>query len=187
MKERRTARKSPSLAGQLLLAHPVLRDPNFRRTVVLLSGHDAQGAMGVVLNRPLGKQLGELNLSFATSPLAGVPLYAGGPVDRENLILVTWQWIPADQAFQLTFGVEVERATELVGQPGLTMRAFLGYSGWGQGQLENELRHETWITTPVEGDWLLKHDGISLWRQLIAHAEPDLRVLADAPDDPSVN
>ena len=60
MRERRTARKSPTLAGQLLLAHPVLRDPNFRRTVVLLSGHDAEGAMGVVLNRPLGKQLGDL-------------------------------------------------------------------------------------------------------------------------------
>ncbi len=54
MKERRLPRKPPTYAGQLLLAHPVLRDPNFRRTVVLLSGHDAAGAMGVVLNRPLG-------------------------------------------------------------------------------------------------------------------------------------
>lgn len=187
MKERRTARKSPSLAGQLLLAHPVLRDPNFRRTVVLLSGHDADGAMGVVLNRPLGKQLGELNSEFALGPLAGVPLYAGGPVDPQHLILVTWQWIPADQAFQLTFGVEIERAVQLIGQPGLTMRAFLGYSGWSKGQLENELRHDTWITTPVEGDWLIKHDGVALWRSLIGHLEPDLKVLADAPDDPSVN
>lgn len=188
MKERRTARKTtPSLAGQLLLAHPVLRDPNFRRTVVLLSGHDAGGAMGVVLNRPLGKQLGELNSEFATSPLAGVPLYAGGPVAGENLIVVTWQWIPAEQAFQLTFGVEIERANELIGRPGLTMRAFLGYSGWSGGQLENELRHNTWITTPVEGDWLIKHDGVTLWRHLISHVEPDLKVLADTPDDPTVN
>jgi putative transcriptional regulator len=187
MKERRTARKSPTLAGQLLLAHPVLRDPNFRRTVVLLSGHDAQGAMGVVLNRPLGKQLGELNAEFAVGPLAGVPLYAGGPVDHEHLIIVTWQWIPSEQAFQLTFGVELDRAVELIGRPGLTMRAFLGYSGWGQGQLENEMKHDTWLVTPVEGDWLIKHDGVALWRRLIAHTEPDLKVLADAPDDPTVN
>lgn len=187
MKERRTARKSPSLAGQLLLAHPVLRDPNFRRSVVLLSGHDADGAMGVVLNRPLDKQLGELNTQFALGPLAGVPLYAGGPVDPEHLILVTWQWIAAEQAFQLTFGVEVEKAFELIGRPGLTMRAFLGYSGWSKGQLENEMQQDTWIVTPVEGDWLIKHDGVPLWRHLISHADPDLRVWADEPDDPTVN
>jgi len=59
MKERRTARKAKSYAGQLLLAHPGLQDPNFRRTVILLSVHNAEGAMGVVLNRPLDKQLGE--------------------------------------------------------------------------------------------------------------------------------
>ncbi len=187
MKERRTARKSPSLAGQLLLAHPVLRDPNFRRTVVLLSGHDADGAMGVVLNRPLGKQLGELNTQFAMGPLAGVPLYAGGPVESDHLLLVSWQWIVAEQAFQLTFGVEVEKALELIGRPGLTMRAFLGYSGWSKGQLENEMQHDTWLPTPVEGDWLIKHDGVSLWRHLISHVEPDLKVLADAPEDPTVN
>lgn len=187
MKERRTARKPPSLAGQLLLANPVLRDPNFRRTVVLLSGHDADGAMGVVLNRPLGRQLGELNTDFAVSPLAGVPLYAGGPVDPEHLIIVTWQWIPAEQAFQLNFGVEVSQAGELIGRPGLTMRAFLGYSGWSKGQLEHELRRDTWLTTPVQGDWLIKLDGVPLWRSLLVHLEPGLKVLADAPDDPTVN
>jgi putative transcriptional regulator len=187
MKERRTPRRNQSLAGQLLLAHPLLRDPNFRRTVVLLSGHDADGAMGVVLNRPLGRPLGELNTEFALSPLAAVPLYQGGPVDPAHLILVTWQWVPAEHAFQLSFGLEVAKAATLVGRPGLTMRAFLGYSGWSKGQLENELRQNTWITTPVEGDWLLKHDGVPLWRNLLAHLEPELKVLADAPDDPTVN
>jgi len=187
MKERRTARKAPSLAGQLLLAHPILRDPHFRQTVVLLSSHNADGAMGVVLNRPLNRQLGELNSEFALSPLAGVPLYFGGPVEPEQLIIVTWHWIPAEQAFQLHFGVEVEKATAMMGLPGVTMRAFLGYAGWGKGQLENEMKQDTWLLTPVEGDWLIKHDGVLLWRSMIAHLKPELRVLADAPDDPTVN
>jgi putative transcriptional regulator len=187
MKERRTARKPTSLAGQLLLAHPVLRDPGFRRTVVLLSSHNEEGAMGVVLNRPLGKQMGELNSEFALGPLAGVPLYYGGPVEQEQLIIVTWHWIPAEQAFQLHFGVEVEKATEMIGQPGVTMRAFLGYAGWSKGQLEEEMKHDTWVVTPVEGDWLIKHDGVPLWRGLITHLDPELKVLADAPDDPTVN
>lgn len=187
MKERRTARKAPSLAGQLLLAHPILRDPHFRQTVVLLSSHNADGAMGVVLNRPLNRQLGELNSEFALSPLAGVPLYFGGPVEPEQLIIVTWHWIPAEQAFQLHFGVEVEKATAMMGLPGVTMRAFLGYAGWGKGQLENEMKQDTWLLTPVEGDWLIKHDGVLLWRSMITHLKPELKVLADAPDDPTVN
>ena len=62
-----------NLAGSLLLAHPAMRDPNFHRAVVLLSSHGDDGAMGVVLNRPLGKHLGDLNAQFAASPLAGVP------------------------------------------------------------------------------------------------------------------
>lgn len=187
MKERRAPRKLTTLAGQLLLAHPVLEDGNFKRTVVLLSSHDGDGAMGVVLNRPLDRQLGELNTDFALSPLAGVPLYFGGPVESDQLILVTWHWIPAEQAFQLHFGVEVEKATAMIGMPGVTMRGFLGYSGWTKGQLENELKHDTWLVSPVEGDWLIKHDGVSLWRAMVGHLNPDLKLLADAPDDPTVN
>jgi putative transcriptional regulator len=140
-----------------------------------------------VLNRPLDRQLGELNADFAISPLAGVPLYLGGPVEPEQLIIVTWHWIPKEQAFQLHFGVEIEKAREMVGLPGVTMRAFLGYSGWSKGQLENEMKHDTWLVTPVEGDWLIKQDGVPLWKGLIGHVQPELKVLADAPDDPTVN
>ena len=69
---------SAVLGGSLLLAHPSLRDDNFKRTVILIASHDSEGAMGVVLNRPLEKQLGELNDEFAQSPLSQVPLFAGG-------------------------------------------------------------------------------------------------------------
>ncbi|MBI2812660.1 MAG: YqgE/AlgH family protein [Opitutae bacterium] len=187
MKERRTARKTASLAGQLLLAHPVLRDPNFRRAVVLLSAHNAEGAMGVVLNRPLDKQLGELNSEFALGALAGVPVYAGGPVEPQQLVLVSWEWLDADRAFQLHFGIEPDKAAGLVGSPGVTLRAFLGYAGWSKGQLENEMKHDTWVTAPVDGDLLGRVDGVGLWRQILGSISPDLKLLADEPDDPAVN
>lgn len=187
MKERRTARKIDSLAGQLLLAHPALRDPNFKRTVILLSAHSGEGAMGVVLNRPLDKQLGELNTAFAFGPLAGVPVYAGGPVEPEQLIIVSWQWLEADHAFQLHFGIEPDKAAELVGSPGVTLRAFLGYAGWSKGQLENEMKQDTWLVTTVEGEILGQSDGIALWRQILASIDPELKLLADEPDDPTVN
>ena len=187
MKERRAAKKSDTLAGQLLLAHPALRDPYFRRSVILPSAHSAEGAMGVVLNRPLDKQLGELNSEFAFGPLAGVPVYAGGPVEPEQLIIVSWQWLEEESAFQLHFGVEPEQAAEMVGTPGITLRAFVGYSGWGKGQLENEMKHDTWLVSTVEGEILGQADGTALWRQILGSLDPELKLLADEPDDPTVN
>lgn len=188
MKERRNSPKKPdSLAGQLLLAHPALREKTFKRTVILLSAHNHEGAMGVVLNRPLDKQLGELNTEFALGPLAGVPIYNGGPVETEQLIIVSWQWLEEDNAFQLHFGIEPGQAAELVGTPGVTLRAFLGYSGWGQGQLENEMKHDTWLVSPVEGEILGKSDGVGLWRQILTALDPELKLLVDEPDDPTVN
>jgi putative transcriptional regulator len=187
MRERRTARKPKTLAGQLLLAHPALRDPNFRRAVILLSVHNADGAMGVVLNRPLDQQLGELNSEFAFGPLAGVPVYSGGPVQPEQLILVSWQWLTAESAFQLHFGIEPEKAAELVGTPGVTLRAFLGYAGWGKGQLENEMKQDTWFVTAVEGGQLENLAGIVLWRAILVSIDPQLKLLADEPEDPTVN
>lgn len=187
MKERRTAQKTASLAGQLLLAHPALRDPNFKRTVILLSAHGGDGAIGVVLNRPLDQQLGELNSEFALGPLAGVPVYAGGPVEPQQLVIVSLEWLDADRAFQLHFGLEPDKAAGLVGSPGVTLRAFLGYAGWSKGQLENEMRHDTWLTATVDGDLLGRVDGVGLWRQILGSVSPDLKLLADEPDDPTVN
>lgn len=187
MKERRTARKTASLAGQLLLAHPALRDPNFKRTVILLSAHNAEGAMGVVLNRPLDQQLGELNSEFALGPLAGVPLYAGGPVEPKQLVIVSWEWLPGDNAFQLHFGIEPDKAAELVGAPGVTLRAFLGYAGWSKGQLENEMKHDTWLAATVDRDLLGQSDGVGLWRQILGSLDPELKLLADEPEDPTRN
>lgn len=184
MRERRQAPKE-SLAGSLLLAHPALQDPNFRRAVVLMSSHNAEGAMGVVLNRPLGKRLGELNGEFALGPLAGVPLFTGGPVQTEQLILVAWQ--PHEEGFRLHFGIEPDRAVQLVAEEGTQLRAFLGYSGWSGGQLEKELKQNTWIVTDVPAGFLGGPQDGGLWRQVLAGLGEHWRLLADEPEDPSVN
>lgn len=187
MREREIADEQKSLAGQLLLAHPGMKDPNFRRTVVLMSVHNGEGAMGVVLNRPMGQQLGEISTEFALSPLAGVPLYRGGPVELKQLILAAWQWRKEEETFQLHFGVDPEKAIELLGTGGVTVRAFLGYSGWGQGQLENEMKQNTWFLSPVRADILNQCDGPDLWRMVLGAMDPELKLLADEPEDPTVN
>src|SRR5881397_945982 len=115
MREQRHSTKE-ALAGSLLLAHPRMRDPNFRRSVVLMSVHNAEGAMGVVLNRPLGKRLGELSGDFALGRLSGVPLFAGGPVQTEQLVLAAWQ--TRDDGFRLHFGIEPDKAVQLLDEEG---------------------------------------------------------------------
>ncbi len=176
-----------NLAGQLLVAHPAMRDPNFRRSVVLLSAHGDDGAMGVVLNRPLGKQLGELNPRFAASSLAKVPLFQGGPVQTEQLILAAWQPEPLAATVKLYFGIDVEKAEALQGEAGVRLRAFLGYSGWAKGQLENELRHNTWVVTPVGPDLLEGGADQGLWRTILGGLSPEWKLMADEPEDPATN
>ncbi|MGA3008601.1 MAG: YqgE/AlgH family protein [Opitutaceae bacterium] len=184
MRESRQSTKE-SLAGQLLLAHPGMRDPNFGRTVVLMSAHDSAGAMGVVLNRPLGKHLGELNGEFALGALSDVPVFKGGPVKTGQLLLAAWQFRP--DGFKLYFGIEPVKAEQLRSDEGLQLRAFLGYSGWSGGQLENELKHNTWIVTPVSGDLLQQAQGVELWRTVLGGMGPEWKLLAGEPEDPATN
>jgi putative transcriptional regulator len=184
MRERRKPKKE-NLAGSMLLAHPTLRDPNFRRSVVLMSVHNSDGAMGVVLNRPTGKRLGELNGEFALSPLASVPIFAGGPVQTEQLLLVAWE--VHEDGFRLHFGVEPDRAAVLAAEEGTQLRAFLGYSGWTSGQLEKELKHDTWIVTDVPAGLLAQPQDDGLWRGILGALGQQWRLLAEEPDDPSQN
>ena len=184
MRERRRGTKD-TLAGSLLLAHPAMKDPNFRRCVVLMSAHNAEGAMGVVLNRPLGKRLGELNGEFALGALASVPLFKGGPVQTQQLLLAAWQ--TRDDGFRLHFGIEPDKAIQLLGEEGAQVRAFLGYSGWSAGQLENEMKHRTWVVADVPEDLLTQPASDTLWRTVLGREGAEWRLLAEEPEHPEEN
>ncbi|MEN9842133.1 MAG: hypothetical protein RL376_1933 [Verrucomicrobiota bacterium] len=177
-----------SLAGRLLLAHPVLKDENFRRTAVLISSHDAEGAMGVVLNRPLAKRLGELGGDFALGPLAQVPVFDGGPVARRQIILCAWRRHAGDEEnYELLFGLDRERAHDLAGQEGVQLRAYLGHAGWTGGQLEGELERDTWVIAELETDVIEFPADETLWRRVLGGIDAQWRLLADEPDEPGRN
>jgi putative transcriptional regulator len=184
MREGRKISKD-TLAGSLLLAHPGMRDPNFRRSVILMSVHNAEGAMGVVLNRPLGKRLGELSGDFALGPLAGIPLFCGGPVQPEQLVLAAWQ-TRAD-GFRLHFGIEPDKALQLLAEEGTHVRGFLGYSGWSAGQLENEMKARTWVVADVPEDLLTHSQDESLWKTVLGREGAEWRLLAGEPEHPEMN
>ncbi len=181
----RTSQAKTSLAGSLLLAHPSLRDPNFRQTVILMTADNAEGSMGVVINRPLSRSLGSLGGDFAYGPLAETPLFSGGPVQSKQLILAAWQSQP--HGFQLHLGIEPEKAAELVTGKETHLRAYFGYAGWSAGQLKSELKQSAWIVAEAPRDLFAQPGDLSLWRSALAREGPEWQMLADEPDRPELN
>lgn len=176
-----------NLTGSLLVAHPSLLDPNFRRTVLFISAHDpADGALGVILNRPLDKQVGDLVTDEAPAGLAEVPVYLGGPVGKNQLMFAVLEW-EKGSGLKLNHNVGLDEANKLIGHDPDSIRAFVGYAGWGVGQLEEEMKQKAWlIHKPTEA--ALKPAGLSkLWFNIMEGLGPWYKLLAAAPDDPSLN
>lgn len=178
-----------SLAGMMLLSHPVMKDAHFKKTVVLLAVHNPKdGAMGVIINRPLGRTLGETIPAFADSTIADIPVYEGGPVETDRLIFAGWRREFGKVRFRLHFGLEKEVAEQLRrDDPDIHLRGFLGYAGWEKAQLEGELKADAWTIARVDADLLETEDGTALWRAMIAGTNPDLRLLSESPDEPEKN
>lgn len=174
-------------AGVLLLAHPTMEDPRFRRTVILLSAHAEGGSLGVVLNNPTGRTLGEFDAGLEKSALADTPLYTGGPVAAGQIILAAWKWTELDSSFQLYFGIDGEKAGKLQeNSPEFKLRGFLGHAGWSEGQLEAECEQGAWLVAPLSRT-IDTVEGDAMWRSLIGEVSPEMRLLADEPEDPSIN
>ena len=178
-----------NLTGFLLVAHPGLHDPNFHRSIVLVSAHDQDGgALGVVLNRPTGKRLGEVQGELLGTNLAKVPLFHGGPVNPEEMVLVAWEPLSEVGMFKLFFGISAEKAEEMMAsEEHLIVRGYLGYSGWSGGQLEGELSENAWFVSPLDVAALENSQDPNIWRRLLVNLKPELSFLVDTPDDPSLN
>lgn len=181
----RIRKPKESLAGSLLLAHPILKDPNFRHTAVLMSTHGPEGAMGVVLNRPTGQNLGDLKGEFALGALASTPIFTGGPVQTDQLILAAWQ--AHEDSFQLHFGIDPEKAEEMLKDEATRLRAYLGYSGWSKGQLEQELKGGAWIVASPPADLFERPMQEGLWKGLLSEEGQEWRLLIDEPEEPGKN
>lgn len=177
-----------SLAGFLLGAHPDLLDPNFKQSVVLLSAHNQEdGALGVIINRPTGQSLGSLREDLNTPLLRNLAVYEGGPVSTGDILLAAWRWDLSRQNFRLYFGLEASFLQELIdSDPTIEARAFLGYAGWSTGQLENELRRSDWAIGPFSQPFG-KMPPQSLWRGLLDAVRPQWTIIADSPENPSLN
>ena len=170
-----------SFAGQLLVAHPNMLDPTFRRSVLFISAHDEEeGAMGVIINRPLDKHVSDLVTDQAPEGLSDVPVFLGGPVGTNQLMFATFDWQGLD-SLRLNQEIAADDA------PSLALRAFVGYAGWSSGQLEKELAQNAWLLQKPQRAALTPERLPKLWFDIMRGLGPWFRMLAAAPDDPSLN
>ena len=178
-----------SLRGQLLISSGGLYDPNFRHTVVLVGVHNAEGALGVVLNRALDATVQDILPSLAHLVAPGAPLYQGGPVRPTSAVLLA-ELATADLADLLVFGsigFLVGDVREDIASSIRRARVFAGYSGWGPGQLEAEMERGSWITDPARDEDVFTDAPELLWTRVLERKGPEYRKVSRIPFDPSMN
>ena len=177
------------LGGQVLIAMPSLQDPRFARTVICLCAHSPDGAMGIVLNKPLeGLSFDELLKQLGLQPVPPqrrIRLFQGGPVEGgRGFVLHTLDW-SNDQSLRvaedlaLTASVDILSAIAGGGGPREGILA-LGYAGWGPGQLEDEIQANAWLSVTPDEALLFGDDGDRKWLQAMAKLKVDPALLSGA-------
>ena len=175
------------LTGQLLIAMPGMEASHFSQAVIYLCAHSSEGAMGIVLNRPLAsptfddllKQLGVAPVP----PVRMIDLYQGGPVDSgRGFVLHTSDWtgdgsLVVDPQVALTASLDVLKAFADGGGPEHGLLA-LGYAGWGPGQLDQEMQDNAWLSAPASLNFLFDREHETKWRRAMAILKVDPSLLS---------
>lgn len=180
-----------SLRGQLLIAGPRLLDPNFWRTVVLIVEHSQDGAIGLVLNRPSETTVGEAVPELGPVVDSEEPLFIGGPVQPSTVITLA-QFDTVSDAALLAFedigvlgtgGPPLEDLQDRLRRA----RAYVGHSGWGAGQLDEEIERGDWIIDPARQPDVFSTSPLELWSSVLTRKGGSYALVARMPLDPSLN
>ncbi len=176
-----------TLTGQLLIAMPAMMDPRFATSVVYLCAHTADGAMGIVVNRPLASpSFSDLLQQLGVDPVPparSIRLCQGGPVDHaRGFVLHTADWtgdgsLRVDEGMALTASLDILKAIAGGGGPQQGMLA-LGYAGWGPGQLEQEIVQNAWLSAPADPELLFDDQHGTKWRRALAKLKVDPLLLS---------
>lgn len=164
-----------SLAGRLLVATPSMGDPRFAQAVIYICAHTPEGAMGLVLNRPLSEPRFAdllLQLDIPPDPSRDIRVCSGGPVDQmRGFVLHSSDWrapdtLTIDHAYSMTASLDILRAIADGRGPARSILA-LGYAGWESGQLEAELRTPSWLAAPADEAILFDSAFDTKWRRAL--------------------
>jgi putative transcriptional regulator len=185
-------------AGRLLVATPLLGDPNFRRAVVLIVEHEEiQGTLGVVLNRPTTVEVSQVLDQWTDLTTEPAVVFRGGPVAPSSALAlalipgteepVGWRALDGAPALARLGLLDLDTPPKLLAPTITSMRVYAGYAGWSPGQLEAEIDEGAWYVLSAQPGDVFVPEPEQLWRQVLRRQEGDMAFLATYPDDPAMN
>lgn len=183
--------KKQITTGTILLAEPFMMDPNFKRAAVLLVDHGDDGSVGFILNRESDTRIDELVNDF---PEFSAPVYIGGPVGRDTIHYLHRKGDLLEGSDEIVSGIywggDYERLKFLIRQELIKpqdIRFFVGYSGWSEDQLAEELTQGSWVTAGMDANYLFKSSPKTLWNQVMDHKGNAFSVIADMEEEIKYN
>jgi putative transcriptional regulator len=177
--------------GRILLSEPLLGDYFFGRSVVLLAEHNEEGSFGTILNKPIPARFNDVVKSF---PEFNAEVYLGGPVDTENLFYIHTKGEMIPESMEIIDGVfwggDIEMLKEMMLlktiQP-KDIRFFIGYSGWGAQQLDQELEKNSWIIARATARQVFNIEPTTMWKTIVNKMGEDYKYWKNFPLDPNAN
>ncbi len=188
MPDTRNMIETESLSNHFLIAMPTLEDPNFHHTTTFICEHDADGALGVVINRPLEIQLGEilLHMDIRTDDieLASRAVYMGGPVQSDRGFVLHEPIGDWEATLKVTDSIGITSSRDILaaiaaGEGPDNSIITLGYAGWGAGQLEQELARNTWLSGPADRKIVFDMPPEQRWLAAAALIGVDLHLISN--------
>ncbi|HEX3922821.1 MAG TPA: YqgE/AlgH family protein [Streptosporangiaceae bacterium] len=190
--------EAESLSGRLLVATPLLGDPNFRRTVILIvEDEPEEGTLGVVLNRPTEVQVGQVLESWTELVTGPSVVFKGGPVSPNSALALAlargddeplgWRSLDGSNLTARIGLVDLEAPPELLAGGITSLRVFAGYAGWGPAQLQSEIEEGAWYVLPGEPTDAFLSEPEQLWPAVLRRQGGEFAIVATYPDDPMLN
>jgi putative transcriptional regulator len=190
--------EADSLSGRLLVATPLLGDPNFRRTVILIvEDEPEEGTLGVVLNRPTEVQVGQVLESWTELVTGPSVVFKGGPVSPNSALALAlaqgddeplgWRSLDGSSLTARIGLVDLEAPPELLAGGITSLRVFAGYAGWGPGQLQAEIEEGAWYVLVGEPTDAFLAEPEQLWPAVLRRQGGEFAIVATYPDDPMLN
>lgn len=177
--------------GKFLISEPFLQDSFFKRAVVLLCEHTETGTIGFILNKPTELRFNEV---MQECPIFDAPVYFGGPVEQSSLHYIHRLGNQLEGSKEIIKGVywggNFEQLKSMMNNNQITpadVRFFIGYSGWQDKQLENEMKEKSWIISSADEQFTFFDNPKELWRGVLKSLGKDFAILANFPEDPSLN
>jgi putative transcriptional regulator len=190
--------EAESLSGRLLVATPLLGDPNFRRTVILIvEDEPEEGTLGVVLNRPTEVQVGQVLEPWTELVTGPSVVFKGGPVSPNSALALAlargddeplgWRSLDGSSLTARIGLVDLEAPPELLAGGITSLRVFAGYAGWGPGQLQSEIEEGAWYVLSGEPTDAFLAEPEQLWPAVLRRQGGEFAIVATYPEDPMLN